>query len=162
MTFGDIPIIRPKLEVRFNGAALAQAAGIVSDRAKAKDFLDSYQPGENPQTHVLLYDSRVLVVGHSANKAACVAISAAVQTCAAIARSLRCVKSVDLFENENKEAVYDIQFAEGQRARRIIAGLAASFAGISRTSKNPETGEEALLLSDQRKLIPPSEKDFAL
>lgn len=123
------------------------------DEERLKSFLDSYEPGENPVSRVLVWDHRVMVVGHSANKAACVAISAAIQTAAAIGRSLRCVARVELYQTTNEEPVYDVIFQEGQRARRIVAGVMASFAGIAKQSENGDHGS-AMLLSDHRKNIP--------
>lgn len=134
--------------------ALNQAKEIVAQGAQLRGFIDAYEPGESPKSHILIFDNRVIVIGHSKNRAACVAISAAVQTCAAIGRALRAVQSVELYQSTNDQPVYDIVFAMGQRSRRIIAGLVASFAGIARESRNPETGEETMLLSDRRTVIP--------
>lgn len=129
------------------------------DEERLKAFLDTYEPGENPVTRVLVWDHRVLVVGHSANKAACVAISAAIQTAAAIGRSLRCIAKVELYKTTNEEPVYDVIFQEGQRARRVIAGVMASFAGIAQQSERGQVGS-AMLLSDHRKHIPSAAPSF--
>ena len=119
----------------------------------ARLFIDTYEPGENPVSRILVWDHRVIAVGHSQNKAACVAISAAIQTAAAIGRSLRCVDLVEMYKSTHDEPVYDVVFTAGQRARRIIAGLVATFAGIAKTADGDQPGS-AMEFCDHRKKIP--------
>lgn len=104
-------------------------------------------------SRILVWDHRVMVVGHSANKAACVAISAAVQTAAAIAKAQILVERVDLYQNTNDEPVYDVQLLDCDTSRRIVAGLMASFAGIAKTADSP-TRPRSMLVSDHRTQIP--------
>lgn len=131
-----------------------------TDVKSLQSFLESYEPGENPVTRVLVWDHRVIVTGHSANKAACIAISAAVQTAAAIGRSIQCVQSVELYATDKtQEPVYDIVFLPGRRSRKVIGGLMASFMGIAKTSEGDNPGS-AMLVSDHRKIKPQREVSF--
>lgn len=109
--------------------------------------------GADGISRILVWDHRVTVIGHSANKAACVAISAAVQTGAAIARAFMLAETVRLYNNANEQPVYEIVLLEGDHSRRIIAGLMASFAGIAKTAEGPNR-PRAMLVSDHRTMIP--------
>lgn len=104
-------------------------------------------------SRILVWDHRVMVVGHSANQAACVAISSAIQTTAAIAKAQLLAERVDLYQNTNDEPVYDVQLLDCDTSRRIIAGLMASFAGISKTAESPQR-PRAMMVSDHRTQIP--------
>lgn len=135
------------------------AADIVRDKraadteANVKYFLDSYEPGENPVARVLAWDHRLMVVGHSANRAACVATSAVVQTIAAVARNLHSAQKVQRYETEKGEPVYDIVLREGARSRKLIAAALASLAGVAKTAERDNPGS-AMELMDHRKTIP--------
>jgi hypothetical protein len=109
--------------------------------------------GADGISRILVWDHRVMVVGHSANKAACVAISAAVQTAAAIARSFVLVENVSLYNNANDEPVYDVQLLDCEHSRQLLAGLMASFAGIAKTAEGPNR-PRAMMVSDHRQRIP--------
>jgi len=138
------------------------AEAIVRDHARESGaisaFLDNYTPGEKAAAHVMVWDHRVIVVGHSHNQAACVAMSSAIQTTAAIARALRTAESVELYKTVHGEPVYDIIFKQGKRSRLIVAALLSSFAGIAKTAD--KTPGDAMVLTDHRKLIPDT-KDAA-
>jgi len=157
---------------------LSEARKIVKDAAGLKSFLDSYEPGENPQSHVLAWDARVMVIGHSRNTAACIAISSAMQTAAAIARSLCCASKVEMYRSTKDQPIYDIVLVPGKRSRNIIAGLLASLAGVARTARGlpqrandapaagePETGptpvgDDVIVFSDHRTRVPHDAADF--
>ncbi len=98
---------------------------------------------ENPQSRIVVTDSRVLVVGHSGNQAACVAVTAAVQTFAAIAQKLGIAESVTLNE-EGPEPSYDVKLAAGDQAEKCIAGVMFAFYGIAKQAPG------AILLNDSR------------
>lgn len=105
-----------------------------------------YKPDpEHPQTRVVLSAERVVVIGHSENRAACVAITAAVQAFAAIAKALGEVKNVELDE-KGKEPVYDVVLRGGPTSTACINGLLATFMGISKQAPG------SLVISDGRTL----------
>lgn len=104
------------------------------------------KPGEaRAMTQIVVTDSRIIVAGHSWNKAACVAIAAIVQTTARIAAYQGLLAApCELTEGDNP--LYDIKFVEdSERARQIVAGFVASGVGLARTA--PGT----LLFSDNRR-----------
>lgn len=102
---------------------------------KMTSFIDKYQAptsDKKMKTRVVLSESRVVAIGHSANRAACVAISAAVQTLAAIAKNLGCAEEVSL--EQGLEPIYTIQFQAGELASACIEGFVVSLAGIEQTA----------------------------
>ncbi len=153
-------------------SAVSEARKIVKDAAGLQSFLDSYEPGDNPSSHVLAWDSRVMVIGHSNNRAACIAISSAMQTAAAIARSLSCASRVEMYRSTKDQPIYDIVFITGKRTRNIIAGLLASLAGVARSARGlpvkkaesdadePVECTDVVVFSDHRTRIPNAPSTF--
>lgn len=153
---------------------LSEARKIVKDAAGLKSFLDNYEPGETPTSHVLVWDSRLMVVGHCKNTGACIAISSAMQTAAAIARALCCAERVEMYRSTKDQPIYDIVLIPGKRSRNIIAGLLASIAGVARTCKGMGTKAEPsldesvpteepaplIVFSDHRTRVPHEAADF--
>jgi hypothetical protein len=73
-----------------------------------------------------------MVIGHSTNKAACVAITAAVQTFANIANQLCLLAKDGRLENgtEESEPLYEVQLIPGEQTAAVLDGVVASFRGI--------------------------------
>lgn len=147
--------------------AIREATAIVKGAAGLQTFLDNYEPGENPTSHVLVWDSRLMVVGHCANTGACIAISSAMQTAAAIARALCCAERVEMYRSTKDQPIYDVVLVPGKRSRNIIAGLLASIGGVARTCKGMGTKTEPteepaplIVFSDHRTRIPHDAADF--
>jgi len=98
---------------------------------------DNYQEPTDPakfKTRCLIGDSEVTIIGHSKNRAACIAISAAAQTMAAIGKQFECVEEVVLERGEHTEPLYRVYFIPGPASDRCIFGLVVSMAGIERTA----------------------------
>lgn len=140
--------------------AVSEATEIVRKAAVEQSgldsFLNSYEPDpEKPTTHILVWDHRIMVVGHTKNQAACVAISAAVQTIAAAAKALKCAMTVELYRSTKDQPVYDVVLVEGKRSRLLIAAVLSSLFGIAKTAGGSE--KAGMILSDQRKNVPRGE-----
>lgn len=119
-----------------------------------------------------------MVIGHCANTGACIAISSAMQTAAAIARALCCAERVEMYRSTKDQPIYDVVLDPGKRSRNIIAGLLASIGGVARSCKgmgaktvpsldgesgmSVPTEEPAPLIvfSDHRTRIPHDAADF--
>lgn len=113
----------------------------VRDEAPAEgrpmgSFVDQYAPPpeDHPYTRVLIGDAEIRCVGHSKNKAACVAISAVVQTTAGIGKELECVTEVVLDDSDRAQPIYSVNFVPGPVAVRVINGFVRAIAGIEKTA----------------------------
>lgn len=84
------------------------------------------------QTRVIVTSDRVLVIGHSVNKAACVAITAAVQTFANIANHLGLLPVDGRLEmgTDESEPLYELNLTPGEQTHAVLDGVIASFRGI--------------------------------
>jgi hypothetical protein len=106
-----------------------------------ESFVDQYAtpPDTHPATRVLIGDTQIMCIGHSANKAACVAISAAIQTTAAIGKELECVTEVTLDDSDRSQPIYTIGFVPGPVGARLTAGFLRSIAGIAQKAPGSVT-----------------------
>jgi hypothetical protein len=95
------------------------------------------------QTRVLLTDARVVMIGHSSNKAACIAISTAVQTFARIMAAQALL--AEPVQMKPEEPRYDVLLVDAVEVRRAIAGLHAALVAIARECPG------MLLVADNRK-----------
>jgi hypothetical protein len=108
---------------------------------------------EQQVTKVVITDRDVIVYGHASNKAACVAISAAVQTFANVAGMLKLLDRAVDFEPEAPR--YHVHLEDSLQARRAIVGLMAAFARIDKTCPG------AMLFSDNRQKLDAAESLIA-
>ena len=100
------------------------------------------------QTKIVVTDSRVVVCGHSVNKAACVAVSVAIQTFAYTVAMLDMMACP--VDRDETIPFYDVQLKESTESRAAIVGLMMAFRGIA------ETCPGALVLADNRRIVVPA------
>jgi hypothetical protein len=94
-------------------------------------------------TKIIVTDRDVIVHGHSKNKAACVAVSAAIQTFAYVAGMLSLLDQPPDFDPAVPR--YRVHLEDSLSARKAIVGLVSAFAGIGKNA----TG--SLLFADNRR-----------
>ena len=94
-------------------------------------------------TRIVITDERVIMQGHSWNKAACVALSASVQTFTRVAGALGLL--AEPVEQNAETGFVDVRLVPALPARAALTGLVAAFHGIA--TQCPGTIEVA----DQRR-----------
>lgn len=112
----------------------------------------------DPKIQVVVTDARVFVSSHCWNTAACISVTATVQTVARVL-AFQALLTAPVELTQGDRPTYDIQYKPELLARQAIAGLVSSLAGISRT--HPDT----IMFSDNRQTtdvevpLPPSMDD---
>ena len=110
------------------------------------------------QTKVVVTDARVLVVGHSESKAACIAVTTAVQT---FGRILAVQGLLERRIQCNPEIPgYEISYKDSDLARQAVAGLLDAFSEIAKACPG------SMVVSDSRTVdfelpAPPPDDEIA-
>jgi hypothetical protein len=96
--------------------------------AAASAFLAELE-SPTSQTKVLVTDRDVIIIGHATNKAACVAVSASIQTFARVAGMLSLLSQPPQMDSE--KPLYHVRLVDSLDGRKAIVGMMASLAGIA-------------------------------
>lgn len=81
------------------------------------------------RTMIVVTSQRIVVSGHSSNKAACIAVTAAVQTAARIANRLGVLEEAPRLE-EGEKPLYDVYMRACEQTDAVVAGAFDAFEGI--------------------------------